>query len=832
MNTYLTIPARYLLGRKTRSVLTTLAVVFGVAVIFGVNMLLPTITTAFDAGIIGASGQADLTITSASGETFDAAALATVRATSGVAAAAPSLQRQIPLPGPTAPQITLAGVDPAVAEDVRRFPVSAGRFLTPADTRAVVLTQDLAQALGLGVGGSLQLPTPSGLTTLPVVGVVTIAGQEAAYVPLALAQQLFNAPGRISHIEIAVGSSTTRDALQPVLQARLGAGYDVGTAVLASDLFSSLQTAALLFTIFGFLTLFMGAFLIFNTFRAIIVERRHDIGMLRAVGATRGTIARLILAESAWQGVIGTILGLVLGWALAAGLTLALQGLLSNFFRSRIEAPVVTADNLILAVVLGIGVTLLAGLWPAITAGRVPVLVALRDQPVEETPRRARTGLIAAVVLLVLGIAALASGNSGLVGVGALVFLAGLVVLTPSALVPITRLVDPLLDRIFAREGLIARGNIERNPGRAAVTVSALLIGLAICVGATGLVTSITGSITRYMQRSMGADMLLLPPNLGLYNADVGVGPSFEQQLSQVPGVGAWAGLRYASATVNGKATQIFGIDPTAYPKVAQLDYTEGNDNSIALLSQERNAIVNTIFAGTAGIHVGDTLQVGTPNGMQQYHVVAIGTDFLSYKISSVFVSQATVAADFNKAEDVMVLANLAPGADPAAVRSAVNNLLAQYPQLTLFWGADWRAEEAALLQQIFAALYVVVAILVIPSLLGLINTLAISVLERTREIGVLRALGATRAQVRKLVLAEALLLGTVGTALGIVGGIAFGWMFTTEASSMINGVTFTFPVAGIIFAIVLALVVSVLASLLPARQAARVQIVQALQYE
>jgi len=276
----------------------------------------------------------------------------------------------------------------------------------------------------------------------------------------------------------------------------------------------------------------------------------------------------------------------------------------------------------------------------------------------------------------------------------------------------------------------------------------------------------------------------------------------------------------------------MLGFDPVAYPKVSGLTFDQGNDNTYAELANDRTAVASGILASAQRIKVGDSVSVQTPQGEKSYRIVGIGADYLGVKITTLYISKQNVVADFGRGDDIMVMANLAPGANAAAVRTNVESLLQGYPQLTLYWGADWRAAETNLLDQLFTVIYVVMAALVIPSLLGLINTLAINVLERTREIGVLRAIGATRGQIRRLVLAEALLLTMAGTAMGLLAGIALGYAMVTLVATSVYHVDFYFPLAGILLAIALALIMALLASILPARQAARVKIVQALQYE
>jgi putative ABC transport system permease protein len=826
-------PLRYLAGRKLRTFLTTLAVVFGVAVVFAVNMLLPTLSGALSAGALGAAGQVDMTVTSVTGGPFDASVLDRISATDGVAAVAPGFQRTVTLPNSAVPPFDVMGLDPARAETVRIYQVASGRFLSTDDNLAAVLSQHLAQVLGLHAGDTFQLPTPQGLTDLNVVGVFNSLAEDQVLVPLKTAQDLYSAPGQVTAIDVVTTAGADRDTVEQALQTKLGEGYNVGAAAGAAGVYAqSLELGLVLFNIFGILTLFMGAFLIFNTFRTVVVERRRDIGMLRAVGATRGTIVRLILVESALQGIIGTGIGLVLGYLIGLGMSSALQSLVGQFMRLRFGSVIVPVQAVVLSIVLGVGMTVLAGLLPAISAGRVSVLAAIREERAEPVRRRASIGAMIGFGLIVLGIVALLIGNTTAGMLGAVLVLTGLVMAASLLVNPIARVLDPVIRGMFSSEGQLAEGNLRRNPGRASVTVSALMIALAVSVALISVFSSVQYAYVSSLNKSAGADILLLPPNLGLWTGDVGVGQEFEQQFAAVPGVGDWIGLAYAPTQAQGQSIQVMGFDPAVYPRISGLSWDHGDDSAYKALEAPRTAVVNGTLATALKLNVGDEIPLQTPTGVQSYRIVAIGSDYLGKKGNSLYMAKQNLAADFGVKDDVMLMANVKPGADAATVRASVEDLLHGYPQLTLYWGADWRTTEASLLGQTFTVLYIVVAALMIPSALGLLNTLAINVMERTREIGVLRAIGATRGQVRRMVVAESLLLGLAGTALGLLAGLALGYAITNLIASTFYSTRFTFPVEWGVFAVVVALVMTLLASIVPARQAARVKIVQALQYE
>jgi putative ABC transport system permease protein len=359
------------------------------------------------------------------------------------------------------------------------------------------------------------------------------------------------------------------------------------------------------------------------------------------------------------------------------------------------------------------------------------------------------------------------------------------------------------------------------------------MIALAIVVAVNGLVSSLDKLYTGYINSSVAADILLMPRSSLLLQGALGVGGEFEQKLAALPGVGDWTGVRYAGAQVEGAQVQVLGIDPLKYPQLSGLLFDAGEATAYGALAQGRNAIINPVLASINGLKMGDTLKVQTAEGVQDYKVAAIGSEVLSYKINTLYISQQNLATDFHQTEDVLLMADLAPGANPEQVKGEIAGLLQSYPQLRLQWGADWRAELQSTFNQILIGLQMLLILFIIPSLLGLVNTLAINVLERTREIGMLRALGSTERQVRRMVLAEALMLSAAGAALGIAGGLVLGYALTSILSASYSStITYSFPWTGLLLAIAAALVMAVIASIVPARQAARLQIIKALQYE
>jgi putative ABC transport system permease protein len=847
---------KYMRGRKLRTFLTTLAIVIGVMVIFGMGILLPTMTEAFNQSLLAASGQTDVMITHKTGESFSASTLNKIKTLDGIATIGGSLERTINLPpnfygkDSTVNALSLIGIDPAVAPSLHDYRITQGRFLKQGDGNSVVISERLADSLGVKLGDTLKLPTTEGVVKLAIVGLVpgrALAGNEQVLITLAQAQKLLDAAGRINVIEanLTTQDKAASDAIVSNIQAALGNTYTLGGLTSGSEFATTMQNSAIIFNMIGFLALAMGGFIIFNTFRTIVAERRHDIGMLRALGANRATIRGLVLTEGLVQGVVGTAIGIGLGYLLGTLITAGINPFMKQLMNIEMTA-VVSPSLFVVSIVLGVGVTLLSGLLPALSASRVTPMEALRPSLGETMQRISRGGTVVGALMLLIAVVGLITGIFALVALGGLLLLVGLVLVAPALVKPVARLFGALIALIFARDGTgeLAQGNLTRQPSRAAITASATMIGLAIVVGVGGMLFSLVGTAEAMFGRTMGSDYLLLPPSVAIWKGDVGASQTLKGKLSSIPGVSAVNSLRYAQSSIpsvslktgTGDATiSVLGIDPIDYAKMSGMDFISGDaqDAFNALAADERNVIVNGVLATPLGLKVGDTIPLATPTGQQTYRIIAIGSDVLSMKINTAYISQANMRLDFNKSEDILYQLNLAKGADAATAEQWLNQIVTDYPQFRLVSGRAYLKEFAAQYQSIISGFYVLLAVLAFPSLIAILNTLAIGVIERRREIGMLRAIGATRGQVRKTVVAEALLLAALGTALGILAGLYLSYVFVAGLNTAgYMKMAYTFPLAGVLAAIAVGLLFGVLAALMPARQASRMEIIKALRYE
>ncbi len=831
--------ARYLAGRKLRTFLTTLAVVFGVTIIFGLNGVMPGTVRAFKQSMLAATGKVDLTVQSASGGPFSPEIASKISGVEGVVGVSPTLRKNLALPPDRydVSAVSVVGVDPESVKAVRSIPVKEGRFLEGGDELAIAMSQDLASELKVKAGDDIELPTAEGLRSFKVTGLLSlpvIPGNEEVFVPLATAQGLFNEPGNVNAIDVAYAQGADPDTVKTAVAKAIGSRYTLEGEESGSEFFAAVQMGQTVMNMFGIFALAMGGFIILNTFRTVVSERRRDIGMLRAVGASRRTILGMFLAESLIQGLLGTGVGLVAGYGVASGIFAAINPIYQQYLNMEISgsaefSPAAWA----LAIGLGVGVTVLGALLPALSARRLTPLDALRPQMAEVFERTmGRRGWIGAV-LIAGAVAGLVSGNSSLVGLSVVLLLSGMVLLAPVLVKPISDTFSRLITLVFVREGEVSKANLQRNPGRAAVTASTMMVSIAIMIAMLGMTTSISDGFMRYVDKSIAADYVVLPTQLLLSAGNAGAGPKLVSEIEKTPGVANVATLRLGMGRIKDGKVQFIGIDPVIYPKVSSFAFSEGTaQGDIAKLAQGRKMFVNGMYASQAGVSIGDRLRVETPNGSRTYEVAGVANDFLNAKLATAYVSQDNLARDFNAKTDLLVMANAAAGADKGALRAGLDKALAGYPQFKLYDATKFRAEQRQTIQQMMGMLYVVVAVLGFPSLLALLNTLVIAVLGRRREIGMLRAVGGMKKQIRRMVTAESLLLSAVGTAFGMLAGVWLGYVFVGALQSIGFSLPYYFPWTGLVVAVAAAVLFGVLAALIPARQAAGLNVVDALKWE
>lgn len=842
---YLKLALKYLGGRKLRTLLTTLSILLGVMLIFGLNGLMPAINEPFKKMLMTSSNQVDLVISSESGNTFDESTAKKISDVSDIDAISAELSRSVLLPesqalkstdGKTVNILTVTGIIAQDHDKVKPIVINEGSSLTADVSNELIISEDLSGKTGLKVGDKITLPSAEGVMEFKIVGLYKnqpTFGNDEVYITLPSAQRLFGQTGMINTIELIFKSDADKETVRSAILGTLGSGFKAGGNQGGNEFAAIIDMAQKIFYMFGIVALIMSGFIIFISFRTIVAERKHDIGLLRAVGAPRRKIIMIILSEGIIQGVTGTVLGLLSGYFLVKAMLNMISPIWEKMTHIPFGEPSFSPLTFAIAIILGVGVTIAGGLIPAFSAGKVPALDALRPADIGGSnaisKRRAVTGLI----LIAISLISVILGYSKAISIGWLLFTIGIIMSGPVMIKPISDLFSKLLRFFYAKEGEVAKGNLENNPRRAAMTAITVMIGLALIVSLSGVISSLKTSMNEYIEKSLGSDYLILPQSLVLAGGNVGIQPELKDQLGMVSGVGATTSLRLSKSKYNNSEFQILGIDPTTYPQVSGLDFSAGNENdAYTKLKEGRNIIVNGIFASSNMVNTGDILELSTPEGIKEYTIVGIGMDFINAKITTGYISQENLLKDFHEQTDIMILIDKSTNADGVALKSKLEGLLKPYTSYKLLSAIEFKDSMVKDIETSISLINILLLAIAIPSLIALINTLGIAVIERTRELGVMRAVGSTRKQLKRIITAESLLLSGIGTLFGLLTGIWLGYVLVDATNTAGFKISYHFPTEGLILCIVAGLVFGLLGAVIPARHAARIKIVEALKFE
>ena len=573
------------------------------------------------------------------------------------------------------------------------------------------------------------------------------------------------------------------------------------------------------------MALLVGAFLIFNTFTIIVAQRTRELALLRCLGASRRQVMTSVLLESLIVAVVASLVGLGLGVLIANGLKALLTGILN--FDLPTTGTVFLWRTVIVSLAVGIVVTVLAALLPARKATRVPPVAALQPETAFAPTHFRKRRIVLGVLVTLVGIALLLAGlfqNEGNrlvnVGSGAVIVFFGVAILSPLIARPLARLIGWPFAKAFRLPGTLARENAMRNPRRTASTAAALMIGLALVTFVSIFAASIKASTTETLDRTIAADYILMNDTFTPFSPDLAT------RLADQPELAAVVGVRLGAFKLNGATKQLIGIDPAAYDRVVKTEVLSG---SIADL-QSGGLAVKEDVAKANGWTVGERVALQFPRGgTQQVTVKAI------YKDNSVNGDYLLSLADYERfyadQADSQILVQAAPGTTPAASRAAIDRVLVDFPNVTVRDQAEYKAETARQIDQVVNLFYALLALAVVIALFGIVNTLGLSIFERIRELGLLRAIGATRRQVRSMIRWEAVIIAVLGAVLGLAVGVFFGWTIVRALRSV--GITeFAVPGGQLVIFVVFAALAGILAAVLPGRRAARIDVLRAITTE
>jgi putative ABC transport system permease protein len=833
---------RGLLAHRVRLALTALAIALGVGFMAGSFVFTATLTRSLDSLITQASSGTDVVVQhssplggfgagSGARQPVAASTLAGIRALPDVRAADGLISDRAQLLGrngkPLPAQFVVAASWPP---DVAfQAPYTRREGSPPAGPGQVMIDRRSASKGHFAVGEPIEVVIGGQARRFMISGITgygsadSFGGGSLAIFGLQTAQQLFGKPGSYDSIDVkaipGVSPQQLRDQVATVLPRGVVAlTASSAAATEAGQLNSQLSILTSFFLAFAGVALFVGGFVIWNTFSIMIGQRTRELALLRTLGAGRGQVFRSVLGEAAAVGIIAALAGAGLGIALSKGLV----ALLSAFGLSLpVTGLVVPAGRLGLAGLAGLAVTLIAALAPAHKATRVAPVQALREAapaPAVFSARRLAIGLAVTAAGIALLLAGLFAGATlAVTSAGAALCFVGVTVLGPLAARPLAYLIGYPLTRLRGCTGRLARGNTMRNPKRTSATAAALMIGLALIVATSVMVASARALLEGQVGAAARTSFYVQATS-----ADIGPPPTLARALASAPGVRAVTEVRATDATVAGAAHQnVDGVDPAAIGGFTDLGMRSG---TVASLSSGE-LLVSQAAATGHGWHLGEAVRIQF--GAYRVAELKIGGVFANVgPLSGYLVSNATFTADTGRQVDSVDLVRSAAGA-----RASIQRALAGYPGAQLLNQAAFAKSRGAMLASLLNLVTALLVLAVIIALLGIVNTLALSVVERTRELGLLRAIGMRRGQLAQMIAAESVIIAIIGAVLGTALGLGLGAALA-DAFTRAQQATVVISPGQIIAYIAAAAVAGVLAAIAPARRAAKLNVLDAIAAE
>jgi len=839
-------------ARKARAFATTFAVVIGVAFVAGSYILTDTIFAAFDE-IFGESLKGTAVVISAenpvkqeNGEipTISASLLPRVQKTAGVKLAAGAIftpggffdSEGKKIGNKFAPKFISSEL-PRKLESLTYIEGSRPRGPTEAS-----IDKAAAEASNLKLGEQIKLIGQGSARSFELVGFTRLGGASfggasIAQVTLPVAQRLTHKVGRFDQISVAADKGVSATLLKKRIAGEMPPGVRVETAKENADRGSeeireNLSFLQIFLLVFAFIAILVGSFLIFNTFSITVAQRVSEFGMLRTLGASRRQILTDVVVEALAIGVIGAVIGIGGGFLIA----MLLNGLLEAF---EIDLPttglVMESRTIIVSLLIGIVVTVLSSLVPALRSTRVPPIAALRAT-VEPPSRRRRLALVVislllgavGLVMVLIGLFGNASAGTaaGLIGGGAVVIVFAVSLFSPNLVPPLARIAGWPLERLRRLLGRLSRENAQRNPSRTAVTAAALMIGLMVVTFVTVFAAGLKSSVAQVVDENFAGGLVI-------QNSD-GFSPipgGAAVAARQAPGVDAVATIRAEQAKLlpGGSGAKV-SAPSRDIEKTVDLEWKKGGPAVLRRLRDDQ-AVISDGFASDHGLKVGDRFRLLSQTRHRPSFEVAGEFHSKLEVFGSVLITQTTMAREFGQTQDTIDFVQVKPSANPAEVQAILSRgVEAAFPVAEVLNQQELKESREEQVDQLVNLVYALLLLAILISLFGIANTLALSIHERRRELGMLRAIGMSRRQVRTMIRYEAVITALIGAIIGMVLGLVFAALIAQPLKD--EGFTLSYPVGSLVFLLIFAAVIGVLAAILPARRASRLDVLESLQYE
>lgn len=836
---------RSLLSHKLRLGMTALAIVLGVAFVGGTFILTDTLNDTFEtlfkdvnAGTdVIVRGTSELDDDSGSRSPVPAELVEEISQLEGVSVAeggvfgyAQFLDKDGEVIAPQAPTL---GVNWADNDELSPLRLRDGA--EPVDDNDVAMDAGTADRYGFAVGDQVTVITLDGANEYDLTGIFrfgsadNLAGATLAAFETTTAQRVMDRVGRFDEVAVIGEEDLTDRELSRAVAQAVGQEFDVITsgdlaAEQTAEIKEGLGFFSTMLLTFAAIALFVGSFLISNTFSIIVAQRTRELALMRAIGASRAQVMRSITAEATITGVIAGVIGVGAGVLVAMGLKALLEAI-------GIDTPtrgvVITPKAIYVPLIAGVVVTVLSAIGPARRATKVPPVAALRDDfafPQELTRRRIVLGfaLLVASIALLLGSLFFGDGSAiALVGLGALGIFLGMAAIAPLLVDPMVKVIGAPMARWLRVPGRLARDNSMRNPRRTASTAAALMIGLALVGFVTIFAASINASTVKLIEGSTRFDFILQTTNFQA------VSPTAAENLTALPEVESAVGLRGGEFKLENESKFLLGTDIEDAAKVVRLDVTSGSLED----AYDGGLLVGEPEAEVYGFEAGDTVTLTFGRtGDQDLVIEAIYER--NPLAGNYILSLPDYEANYEDQLDFLIAVLKEPGASMAQTRSAVEATVGEsFPNLKVLDKQEYLDDQAAQVDQILGLMTALLGLALIIAFIGIVNTLALSIYERTREIGLLRAIGMSRGQLRRMIRWEAVIVSVLGALLGLVIGMFFGWAVVRDISD--QGVTeFRLPFGTLLLFVVIAAIAGVAAAVFPARRAAKLDVLQAITTE